>query len=44
MLRRTFLLLASLGVLGVVTGVRNAAARDGIVIRNGWILLKSDLG
>lgn len=44
MLRRKFLLLSALGALGVLTGVRITAARDGIVIRDGWILLESDLG
>ena len=44
MLRRKFLLLSAIGALGVLTAVRTAAAKDGIVIRNGWILLESDLG
>ncbi|MFO7902520.1 MAG: hypothetical protein R6U98_07665 [Pirellulaceae bacterium] len=43
MLRRKFLLLSALGALGVLTGVRIAAAHVGIVIRDGWILLESDL-
>jgi len=44
MLRRRFLLLSALGSLGVLTGMHTAAGRNRIVVRNGWILLESDLG